>query len=153
VPFDHGFQTHFERRLRGQLQHEVLQATAQVIVAVLVYHPLANVPSEQLQRLYCGLRFSGLPIASRKNKPYRVKPLVKTFSPSSGPLGTSVTITGTGLINTTRVTFGGVLATTFTANSDTQVTAAVPTGAKTGRIAITTPGGIATSATSFTVTP
>ncbi len=87
------------------------------------------------------------------NKPYRVTPLVKSFSPSSGPVGTSVTIKGTGLINTTKVTFGGVLVTTFTANSDTQVTAAVPTGAKTGRIAITTPGGIATSATSFTVTP
>jgi len=87
------------------------------------------------------------------NKPYRVTPLVKSFSPSSGPVGTSVTIKGTGLINTTKVTFGGVLATSFTANSDTEVTAAVPTGAKTGRIAITTPGGIATSATSFTVTP
>jgi len=39
-----------KRRLRGrgQRQHEVLQAIAQVVVVVLVYHPLANVPSEQL---------------------------------------------------------------------------------------------------------
>jgi uncharacterized repeat protein (TIGR03803 family) len=87
------------------------------------------------------------------NKPYRVTPVMKSFSPSSGPVGTSVTITGTGLINTTKVTFGGVAATTVTINSDTQVTAAVPTGAKSGRIVITTPGGKATSATSFTVTP
>lgn len=87
------------------------------------------------------------------NKPYRVTPVVKSFSPSSGPVGASVTITGTGLINTTKVTFGGVGATTVTINSDTQVTAAVPTGAKSGRIVITTPGGKATSATSFTVTP
>jgi hypothetical protein len=62
-----GCQTHFERRLRGQRQHEVLQAIAQVIVVVLVYHPLANVPSEQLQRLCCGLRFSDLPIARSKD--------------------------------------------------------------------------------------
>jgi hypothetical protein len=33
-------------RGRGQRQHEVLQAIAQVVV--FVYHPLANVPSEQL---------------------------------------------------------------------------------------------------------
>jgi len=32
------------------------------------------------------------------------------------------------------------------------VTANVPTGAKTGKIVITTPGGAATSATVFTVT-
>jgi uncharacterized repeat protein (TIGR03803 family) len=87
------------------------------------------------------------------NKPYRVTPVVLSFSPSNGPVGTSVTITGTGLINTTKVTFGGVAATTVTINSDTQVTAAVPTGAKSGRIVITTPGGKATSAKSFTVTP
>jgi uncharacterized repeat protein (TIGR03803 family) len=86
------------------------------------------------------------------NKPYRVTPVVLSFKPSSGPVGTSVTITGTGLINTTKVTFGGVKA-TFTVNSDTQVTAAVPTGAKSGRIGIITPGGSAMSATNFTVTP
>jgi hypothetical protein len=49
------------------------------------------------------------------------------------------------------VKFGGKAATTFTVNSDTQVTATVPTGAVTGKITITTPGGTATSSTSFTV--
>jgi len=51
------------------------------------------------------------------------------------------------------VTFGGVAATNFQVNSDTKVTATVPTGAVTGPIAITTPGGTEKSATSFTVTP
>jgi len=64
-----------------------------------------------------------------------------------------VTITGVSLTQTTQVTFGGVKATTFAATSDTQVTATVPTGAVTGKIAITTAGGTAKSATSFTVTP
>jgi hypothetical protein len=35
--------------------------------------------------------------------------------------------------------------------SDTEVKADVPTGATTGKIAVTTKGGSATSATSFTV--
>jgi hypothetical protein len=43
-----------------------------------------------------------------------------------------VTITGVSLAQASKVTFGGVKATTFTVNSDTQVTAGVPTGAKTG---------------------
>jgi hypothetical protein len=51
----------------------------------------------------------------------------------------------------TKVTFGGVAATSFTVNSDTRVTATVPAGAKTGKIAVTTKGGNATSTTSFTV--
>lgn len=63
-----------------------------------------------------------------------------------------MTITGVSLTQTTQVTFGGVRATTFTVNSDTQVTATVPTGAKTGKIGITTAGGAVASATSFTVT-
>jgi hypothetical protein len=45
-----------------------------------------------------------------------------------------------------------VAATEFTVDSDKKVTATVPTGAKTGKIAITTPAGTATSTTSFTVT-
>jgi hypothetical protein len=39
------------------------------------------------------------------------------------------------------VTFGGVKATSFTVNSDIQITATVPTAAKTGPIKITTKGG------------
>jgi len=62
-----------------------------------------------------------------------------------------VIINGTGLTQTTKVTFGGVNATTFTVNSATKVTATVPTGAVDGKIAITTPGGSATSAETFTV--
>jgi len=44
-----------------------------------------------------------------------------------------------------------VAATNFTVNSDTQVTADVPTGAKTGKIAVTTAGGSASSSAKFTV--
>jgi uncharacterized protein (TIGR03437 family) len=62
-----------------------------------------------------------------------------------------VVIEGTGLTQTTMVKFDGVKAADFTVSSDTQVTAVVPTGAKTGKIAVTTAGGSATSNTSFTV--
>ncbi len=84
---------------------------------------------------------------------FLVTPQITSFTPMSGPVGTLVTITGVSLIQTTKVTFGGVKATSFAANSDTQVTATVPTGAKTGKIGITTPGGAAKSAATFTVTP
>ena len=86
------------------------------------------------------------------NVAFRVTPQIKSFTPTSGPVGTSVVITGVGLTQTTKVIFGGVAATSFTVNSDTQVTATVPTGVKTGKIAITTPGGTATSSGAFTVT-
>jgi uncharacterized repeat protein (TIGR03803 family) len=86
------------------------------------------------------------------NVAFKVLPQIKSFTPSGGPVGTSVTITGVSLAQATKVTFGGVAATSFTVNSDTQVTATVPSGAKTGKIVITTPGGNASSAKSFTVT-
>jgi uncharacterized repeat protein (TIGR03803 family) len=87
------------------------------------------------------------------NKRFRVTPQITSFSPTSGAVGTVVTITGVSLTQATNVTFGGVKATTFTVNSDVQVTATVPTGAVTGKIAITTPGAIAKSGATFTVTP
>jgi hypothetical protein len=79
-------------------------------------------------------------------------PTVTGFAPSSGPVGTSVTVTGTGFSGATSVTFNGTAATTFTVNSATQVTATVPSGATTGRIAVTTSAGTGTSTTDFTVT-
>jgi uncharacterized repeat protein (TIGR03803 family) len=87
----------------------------------------------------------------RSNLVFRVTPQIQSFTPTSGPVGTTVQITGVSLKQSTRVTFGGVKA-TFTVNSDRQITATVPTGAKTGSIAITTPGGTAVKGI-FTVTP
>jgi large repetitive protein len=84
---------------------------------------------------------------------FRVLPQITSFNPSNGPVGTSVQITGISLAQANKVTFDGVAATAFTVNSDTQVTATVPTGAKTGKTIILTPGGTATSAATFTVTP
>jgi uncharacterized repeat protein (TIGR03803 family) len=88
----------------------------------------------------------------KSNKIFRVIPQITSFSPTSGPVGTSVIIKGISLKQTTKVTFGGVPAPSFTVNSDTQVTATVPSGAKTGKITVTTPGGTATSSGIFTVT-
>jgi uncharacterized repeat protein (TIGR03803 family) len=85
------------------------------------------------------------------NKKFRVTPQITGFSPTSGAVGTVVTITGVSLKQSTNVTFGGVKATTFTVDSDTLATATVPTGAVTGKIALTTPGGTAVSSRSFTV--
>jgi uncharacterized protein (TIGR03437 family) len=81
---------------------------------------------------------------------YKITPTVKTFTPSSGPVGTEVTITGTGLTQATKVTFDNLSA-TFTVNSDSQITATVPAAAATGKIKVTTKGGSATSSKSFTV--
>lgn len=89
----------------------------------------------------------------QSNKIYRVTPVLKSFTPSSGPVGTSVTIKGAGLINATKITFGGVAASTFSVTSDTQVNATVPSGAKSGKIGVTTPGGMALTPGTFTVTP
>lgn len=85
------------------------------------------------------------------NRIFLVKPKIVSFSPPSGPVGTPVTITGSGFTGATKVTFGGK-ASTFTVNNGGQISATVPTGAKTGKIVVTTPGGTATSTTSFTVT-
>jgi hypothetical protein len=78
-------------------------------------------------------------------------PQITSFTPTSGPIGTKVVVTGTALTGATVVQFDGTNA-VFTGNTATQVTATTPaTG--TGPIIITTSGGTATSATPFTITP
>jgi len=79
-------------------------------------------------------------------------PTITSFSPTSGPVATSVTITGTNFIGVSDVKFKTTSATTFTADTSTQITAIVPSGALTGPISVTNPSGTATSSTSFTVT-
>ncbi|MGB8915811.1 MAG: IPT/TIG domain-containing protein, partial [Candidatus Sulfotelmatobacter sp.] len=84
------------------------------------------------------------------SRTFDVTPTTTSFSPPSGPVGTLVTINGTGLTQTTRVTFNGKSA-SFAVVSDIEITATVPTGATTGQIRVTTKGGSAITATSFTV--
>ncbi len=77
-------------------------------------------------------------------------PAITSFSPTSGPIGTVVTINGTNLDKTTTLQFnqGGVV--TYTINSPTKITATVPTGTQTGNFSINF--GVATSPQPFTVT-
>jgi hypothetical protein len=74
-----------------------------------------------------------------------------SFSPDHGKAGDPVVLTGTGFTGATAVTFGGKPATTFTVDSDTQITAKVPRGARTGPISVTSPAGTVTSTTRFVV--
>lgn len=76
------------------------------------------------------------------------------FTPKQGPIGTAVTISGTGFSATASqntVAFNGSPATVTSATA-TQLVTTVPAGATTGPIAVTTPNGSATSSKSFTVT-
>lgn len=78
-------------------------------------------------------------------------PAISSFTPSSGPVGTIVTITGTNFTGATAVSFNNVNASSFTVNSATQITATVPASATTGAIRVVTAGGAATSTSNFAV--
>ncbi|MDO7875279.1 T9SS type A sorting domain-containing protein [Hymenobacter sp. ASUV-10] len=89
-----------------------------------------------------------------------VLPIITSLSPTSGPVGTVLTLTGTNLTGTTSITFAGpggnVVTTGFTVNAaGTQITGVVvPAGAISGPISVTTPGGTsAPSPQPFIVTP
>ena len=78
-------------------------------------------------------------------------PTITGFTPTSGAVGTSVTVTGTNLTGATAVSFNGTTA-TITSDTATQIVTAVPTGATTGAISVTTSGGTVRSTAAFTVT-
>ena len=79
---------------------------------------------------------------------YRPSPAVTGVSPSAGPAagGTPVTITGSYFTNATAVDFGAAPATSFTVDSDSQITASAPAGTGTVDVTVISLGG--TSATS-----
>jgi len=80
------------------------------------------------------------------------RPNISGLSPTSGAVGTSVTITGTNFGSTqgtSTVTFNGTSA-TATSWSATSIVATVPSGASTGNVVVTV-SGQASSGVSFTV--
>ena len=90
-------------------------------------------------------------------------PVVLSFSPSTAAPGETVTITGSGFLGVTSVTFSGTVPAipgaqvaagvpaSFTVVSDAQITATVPVGAITGPISVASPAGAGTTATNLTV--
>jgi gliding motility-associated-like protein len=81
-------------------------------------------------------------------------PTITSFAPTSGPVGTTVVITGTNFSATPSnniVNFNGTPA-VVTASTATSITANVPVGATTGPITVTVAGNTANSTTNFIVT-
>ncbi len=78
-------------------------------------------------------------------------PTVSGLNPSSGLVGSTVTITGTNFTGVTAVKFSSNVTATFTIVNDTTITATVPAGAVTGPITISKPNCNDLQTASFTV--
>lgn len=80
-------------------------------------------------------------------------PTLSQFAPPSGPVGTQVVLTGTNLGSATEVRFGSASSAqaAFTVQGNTKLTATVPSGALTGNVFVTTPGGKAATKSTFSV--
>jgi len=81
-------------------------------------------------------------------------PTISSFTPSSGIVGTSVTISGTNFSSTlssNTVKFNGTTASLSSGNT-TQLIATVPSGASTGKITVTVGANTVTSSGDFTIT-
>jgi outer membrane protein assembly factor BamB len=84
----------------------------------------------------------------------KILPLTATltsFSPTSGGVGTAVTINGTGFTSPCSLSFNSVAA-TCTVSSSTKIITLVPYLATTGLISVTTAGSTVMTSSSFTVT-
>ena len=84
---------------------------------------------------------------------FRLLPRITGFTPASGPVGSPVTINGSGFNDVTSVVFFNGQPADFQRVSDTEITATVPAGATRGTLRVESPGGAAASATKFRVTP
>ena len=79
-------------------------------------------------------------------------PVITSISPNTACIGGTVTITGNKFTGATQVRFGGVLASSFTVNSSTSITAIVGNG-ENGLVSVVTPSGSAVSTDSFFINP
>lgn len=77
---------------------------------------------------------------------------VTSFTPTSGPVGTVVTVNGTGFAAGAVVAFNGTNATSVTDITATSLKATVPTNATDGTIKVTVGANSGTSTASFDVT-
>jgi hypothetical protein len=77
-------------------------------------------------------------------------PTIVNFSPASGAAGTKVLLQGQHFVGTTAVSFDGVPA-MFKVLTVNYISVTVPSGARTGKIAVTNAGGTTTSTKAFEI--
>ncbi len=82
-----------------------------------------------------------------------IGPAITGISPSSGPVGTVVTITGTGMNGVDVIKIGRKALTSITGISSTSVSGVIPAGATTGPIFVSNSLGSDFNSIGFTVTP
>jgi streptogramin lyase len=80
-----------------------------------------------------------------------VTPKIKKFTPTSGPVGEHVLITGKNLAGATEVAVNGTRA-KILSDTATRIVFKVKRGSTTGPVTVTTAAGTATSIGTFTVT-
>ena len=80
-----------------------------------------------------------------------VQPYIQSFSPTSGPVGTVVTLIGSGFTGSNEAWVGNAHGVSVTVVSDTQVKVTIPAAGTTGAIGIFNPAGVSFTASSFTV--
>ncbi len=79
-------------------------------------------------------------------------PSITSFTPAVSPVGSTITITGTGFTGVNQVRFNNTFAITFTVVNSTTITAVVPVGATTGFITVFSSNGCSSqSLTTFGV--
>jgi hypothetical protein len=76
--------------------------------------------------------------------------IVASFTPTSGSVGSSVTISGSGFTGATDVSFNGTSA-SFTVDNDGQITVTVPVGATSGPITVSVGSCSGVSAANFNI--
>jgi hypothetical protein len=90
-------------------------------------------------------------VPAPKGKDPAIEARITDVKPAQAPVGTEVVITGTGLADVQRVTFGGVEAPDLRKVSATELRVTVPDGAVDGLVTVHTPAGTADSPGRFTV--
>jgi hypothetical protein len=78
-------------------------------------------------------------------------PVLRSFSPTSGPPGTVITINGTNLLAVKEVLFGDIATGVAMHAGDTSLMVVVPRGAKSGPLTLVSDSGQTTSIEPFTV--
>jgi RHS repeat-associated protein len=137
----------------------VTVASATSATAQLVIDPAA-VAESQTVAVQTGVQQESLPNGFTITAASTAPPTIKNFSPTSGPVATQVTITGTNFTTSSgappQVTLskqgGGTIAAPVSSFSSTSITLVVPDGAATGPLTVVVAKQSATSTKPFTVT-